>query len=845
MDVTSARIWQWRTAELTIVTISTFSRLRARSPLKGDDGKLSEQIPWMVHVTPDLVLCKDGSLLAALEFGGVDIDEDSVHRLQQSIKEMQQSMDKFDERFYIWFVTDKRLKEEVDRWDGLESNEVVSILNAMQDKTYQSKQVYTLKTYAFILFTGDTGVYAFMENVRRKMSEEGVNFSLAVLSSLNPASNVRSAVLHDARQLDSNIEIAQETIASFVSTHTISTFKRLSGWDMDTALLRMASPTLGHTSRVEPSPSSMLDGTLATSDVKIGREVFAVQGPNRALYGTIVSLSGYPGNTETMVKLLATQAEFRLTHVLHCMSYDHARAIVDEHGRYYRMTQSTLSQRVAAFLRGVEPEVDPGKADLYAECVEAMRRQTAEQLGFAMHSVSITFYGETAQHVQQVTSSVLREIGGLPQIRERLGLKAAMLSTLPGQWAHNKRLMLANNQIISHMLPTVGIYPGSPVSEHLSAIYSRPTPPLATFTSRFGTEVHFDPFVKQVGHSLLVMPTGGGKTTFVNYCLAQFSRYPDAQVVIFDRDHSCRIITNLVGGTHMDLRRGMKLNPLAHIRESELEQIQAREFIIRRVEEGGERLTAMDRADIFEKIKAVADSEHQEVSLNTVWSLLSSDIQVKLHEWVENGPYGYFGSNEDHFSLSRWTCIEMKEIMKVDRLGRAFLDHAFSSISRMLTGKPTFIYVEEASFALSNPAFLAGIDEWLKTFRKKNAFVWLTVQSPESVTGVDSEAVRATLTDNIPNILLGANPKLESHRALYRQIFGLTDDQVSMIKGLRPQRDYLRIAGSICRVLRTNFGQDTLALIRSEPKYQELLDKVMASGDPNWRSEYIKQATRI
>jgi hypothetical protein len=66
-----------------------------------------------------------------------------------------------------------------------------------------------------------------------------------------------------------------------------------------------------------------------------------------------------------------------------------------------------------------------------------------------------------------------------------------------------------------------------------------------------------------------------------------------------------------------------------------------------------------------------------------------------------------------------------------------------------------------------------------------------------------------------------------------------------MIKGLRPQRDYLRIAGNICRVLRTNFGQDTLALIRSEPKYQELLDTVMASGDPNWRTEYIKQATRI
>ena len=798
----------------------------------------------MVHVTPDLVLCKDGSLLAGFEFLAVDIDEDSQHRLQQAIQEMQSSLDKLDERFYLWFVTDKRLKTQADHWEGLVQSPVTTLLEQQREKTYQQRSVYTLKTYLFALFTGETGVYAFMENVRRKMSEEGVNFSVAVLSSLNPANNVRSAVLHDARQLDSNIAIMQETIAGYVATHTVASFRRLSGWDLDTALLRMASPTLGHDSRVEPSPTSMLDATLAASDLKVGREVFAVQGSDRALYGAIVSLNGYPGNVESLSSLLAAQAEFRLTHVLHCMSYDQARATVDEHAKFYRMTQSTLSQRISAYLRGVPAEVDPGKADLYAECIEAMRRQTAEQLGFSLHSASITFYADSAQSVQQVASSVLRDIGGLPQIRERLGLKAALLSSIPGQWAHNKRLMLANNEIISHVLPMTSVYPGSSKSEHLSEVYSRPMPPLATFTSRFGTEVHFDPFVKQVGHTLLVMPTGGGKTTFVNYCLACFARYPDAQVIIFDRDKSCRIITELVGGVHMDLQGGMRLNPMAHIRESEIELIKAREFIIRRVEESGEKLSAHDRRDIYEKIKMVAEAGNQEASLNTIWSLLSSDVQVKMHEWVEGGPYGYFGSQVDEFSLSNWTCIEMREIMKVDRLGRAFLDHAFNSITRMLNGRPTFIYVEEASFALANESFLAGIDEWLKTFRKKNAFVWLTVQSPESVTSVDSEAIRATLTDNVPNILLGANPKLESHRELYRKIFGLTDDQVTMIGSLRPQRYYLLISGNICCVLRTNFGQDTLALIRSEPKYQDLVDKLKSSGDPNWRVEYLKQASR-
>lgn len=826
------------------MALSTITGLRARNPNKSEDSSLSEHLPWMVHVTPSLVLCKDGGLLAAYEFIGVDVDEDNVQRHEQAIVEMQSSMDKLDERYYMWFVTDKRLKTEPEQWDSMESNPVTAILEEQLRATYRSKQVYTLKTHLFVLFVGETGVYAFMENVRRKMSDEGQTFFASIVTSLNPANNVRSAVLHDARQLDGNVAIMEETLASYVATHSVAHFGRLTGWELDNALHLMASPTLDHNASISPAPSSMLDATLASADTRFGREIFAVNGSNRSMYGTIISMNGYPGQMAAFNKLLSVPAEFRLTHVLRCMSYDQARATVDEHARYYRMSQSTLGQRVAAFLQQRDPEVDPGKADLYGECVEAMRRQAAESLGFSMHSTSLTVYAESAQAVQTLMARVVRDVGGLPHIRERLGMKAAFLSALPGVWAHNKRLMLANNEIISNALPTTTVLPGSAQSDHLSEIYSRPMPSLATFTSKFGTEVHFDPFVKQVGHALLVMPTGGGKTTFVNYCLAAFARYPDAQVIIFDRDHSCRILTHLVGGTHVDLRQGLSFNPMKHIRESDIDRVQAREFIIRRIEEGGETLSSQDRADIYDTIKSIAMAPTQEASLNTIWSLLPSKIQTKLHEWVESGPFGYFGSKEDQLSFASWTCIEMREIMRVDRLGRAFLDHAFNTISRSLDGRPTFIYVEEASFALNNPAFLAGIDEWLKTFRKKNAFVWLTVQSPESVSGVDSEAIRATLTDNIPNILLGYNRKLESHRELYRKMFGLTDDQVSMIGKLRPQRDYLRIAGNTTRILGTNFSKEILALVRSEAKFQQMLDEHLQSGSRTWRDDYLKAAIR-
>jgi type IV secretion system protein VirB4 len=47
----------------------------------------------------------------------------------------------------------------------------------------------------------------------------------------------------------------------------------------------------------------------------------------------------------------------------------------------------------------------------------------------------------------------------------------------------------------------------------------------------------------------------------------------------------------------------------------------------------------------------------------------------------------------------------MKRFMSIDRMARAFMDHAFRVLGGRLGAKPTFIYIEEASFLLNNPLF--------------------------------------------------------------------------------------------------------------------------------------------
>lgn len=818
--------------------------LPARSPDSSRES-IAQFLPWMTHVTPELVLCKDGSLLSAFHYTAVDIDEDNPLVMEAAVRELMVALQNLDERFYVWWVIDKRRKLSPDTWESDAHPGLHSAMFQRNRLFYETGTIFNVDFRVFVSYTGETGVYAFMDQVRRQTTEEDKSFFAAVISGMNPARNFKNAVLHDARQLDENIRQAEGGIRQVLSATSAMHFRRLAGWEMDNCLLRMANISLREEPRKHVLPKAMLDGAAALSDVKFGREVLVSYGPDRSVFASALSLKDYPSNPQVIAGVLGLQMEFRLVHVIKCMSAMTARSTLDEITRYYRMTQSTMSQRFVAYLQSSQAEVDPGKADLYAQCIEAMRRQMAEDLGFGHHSMTLFVIEDNAKSVEARTNDASRALNQIPLIRERIGLKAAFLSMLPGQWATNQRLMLANTELISQSAPLITADTGLNYCSHLSGeVYGKPVPPLATFRSSLGTEIHFDPFVGQVGHTLMVMPTGGGKTTFVNYCLAQFTRYPDAQVIIFDRDRSCRILTGLAGGVHMDLRtKSLRLNPLSTLRSGEIGKVQAREFLLRRIAEAGDVVTAEDRQELYRVLDNVAESS-QDLCLSTAWTLLPRKLQILLSEWVKGGPYDYFDSTEDDFELSSWTCIEMREIMAVERLSRAFLDHALSVIARNLTGRPTMIYLEEASFLLNNSAFLDAIDGWLKTFRKLNAMVWLTVQSPESVSGVESERIRATLADNVPNLILGYNPRLENHRELYRTMFGMSDEQVSMIGAMTPKRDYLRVFNGTCQTLKTNFDEHILAYLRSEPVYQDLFDQARSSGREDWREWYIQQALK-
>ena len=93
-------------------------------------------------------------------------------------------------------------------------------------------------------------------------------------------------------------------------------------------------------------------------------------------------------------------------------------------------------------------------------------------------------------------------------------------------------------------------------------------PALMMTETRGSTPFRLDLHVDDVGHALVLGPTGAGKSVLLALIALQFRRYIGAQVVLFDRGRSLRAATLAVGGESIEpgLQGTLSLQPLAQHR---------------------------------------------------------------------------------------------------------------------------------------------------------------------------------------------------------------------------------------------------------------------------------------
>ena len=100
---------------------------------------------------------------------------------------------------------------------------------------------------------------------------------------------------------------------------------------------------------------------------------------------------------------------------------------------------------------------------------------------------------------------------------------------------------------LAHMMPFSAVWAGPERDEHLEA------PPLFFARTEGSTPFRFSLHVGDVGHTLIVGPTGAGKSVLLALMALQFRRYAGAQVFAFDFGGSIRAAALAMGGDWHDL----------------------------------------------------------------------------------------------------------------------------------------------------------------------------------------------------------------------------------------------------------------------------------------------------
>ncbi len=130
---------------------------------------------------------------------------------------------------------------------------------------------------------------------------------------------------------------------------------------------------------------------------------------------------------------------------------------------------------------------------------------------------------------------------------ETVNAVEAWLGSLPGHVYANVRQPPVSTLNIAHMIPLSAVWAG-PARRHASR-----APPLFFARTEGSTPFRFSLHVGDVGHTLVVGPTGAGKSVLLALMALQFRRYPASQIFAFDFGGSIRAAALAMNGDWHDL----------------------------------------------------------------------------------------------------------------------------------------------------------------------------------------------------------------------------------------------------------------------------------------------------
>jgi type IV secretion system protein VirB4 len=440
----------------------------------------------------------------------------------------------------------------------------------------------------------------------------------------------------------------------------------------------------------------------------------------------------------------------------------------------------------------------------------------------------------------RLVEAVINRAGFVTKV-EDLNAVEAWLGSLPGQAYADVRRPMVSTLNLCDMLPVSAIWPGPLVNVHLARECAKrgvagPQPPLMHARTDATTPFRLDLHQGDVGHALVVGPTGAGKSVLLNMLALQWRRYPDARVVIFDKGRSSRASSLLVGGSFYDLGPwddALAFQPLARIDRAD-ERVWAQDWLLDLLAASGVETTPQVKDELWKALANLAAGPSEQRTL-TVLAATVQDLMVKaaLKPFTLEGPHGrLLDAAEERLTTSAWQAFELGSLMESPAALGPVLTYLFHVLERGFDGRPTLIVLDEAWRFLESTTFALKIREWLWTVRKLNVSVVFSTLSLSSIAG---SPIAAALMEGCPTRIFLPNPEARMPAVAKAYAgFGLNDQQIAIIAGAAPKREYYYQSAAGNRLFELGLGPIALAAAGSSGAAdQALISRLLDALGPD------------
>jgi len=469
--------------------------------------------------------------------------------------------------------------------------------------------------------------------------------------------------------------------------------------------------------------------------------------------------------------------------------------------------------------------VDTDAANKAADADMALQELGQDVAGMAYVTATIAVWDADARVADEKLRLVEKVIQGrdFTAMIETVNAVDAWLGSLPGHVYANVRQPPISTLNLAHMIPLSAVWAGPERDEHLAG------PPLLFGKTEGSTPFRFSLHVGDVGHTLVVGPTGAGKSVLLALMALQFRRYSGSQVFAFDFGGSIRAAALAMDGDWHDLGGGLtegadnsvSLQPLARIHDI-YERAWAADWIAAILMREGLAITPEVKEHLWAALTSLSAAPVEERTITGLSILLqSNDLKQALQPYCIGGPYGrLLDAETEHLGSASVQAFEIEGLVGTGA-APAVLAYLFHRIGDRLDGRPTMLIIDEGWLALDDEGFAGQLREWLKTLRKKNASVIFATQS---LSDVDNSSIAPAIIESCPTRLLLPNERAIEPQitAIYRR-FGLNDRQIEILARATPKRDYYCQSRRGNRLFELGLSEVGLALCAASSKSDQTL----------------------